>query len=340
MLVWMLYATAVGAVFSAAALLAASGLRRSAQRARGVRWVWAATMAATAVVPFVAGLAAEPAGAPSASGWSPGPAGMIVLLAWVGAAFALLADIRLSGWTVRRNARSWRSDRSAGRRVLVSAAFGPGVIGARAPRIVLPEWAVGASPALERLIVAHEEEHVRAGDTRLLLAAVVLVALLPWCLPLWWQLHRLRGAIEADCDARVVERTGDARAYAEALVAVAGRRPRRALPVPALAPRRGELERRIRHVTATGVACSRGRALGRVAAAVLVVAATAALPAPELPLPTVELAWSFGAPPSDGPRREATVILSVAPAVEPTLEPEVERALEPAVEPEVEPGVY
>ena len=312
MAAWMLYATAVGAVFSVAAWLVESGLQHFERGSRRIRWVWAVAMAVTAVVPLVAGLRGSPVGPDAGGGgWPPGPGGTVLLLAWVAGAFALLANIRLSGWTVRRNARSWRSVRSMGRSVLVSAAFGPGVIGARRPRIVLPQWAVGSRPALRRLIVVHEEEHVRAGDTRLLLAAVVLVAFLPWCLPLWWQLNRLRGAIETDCDARVVSRTGDARAYAEALVTVAGHWSRSVLPVPALSPGHGELERRIRRLT--GRADRRGHrgALGLALGAMLAAAAVIAIPAPDLPRPGFDLTRAPGPSAVVGP--EATVILSVEP---------------------------
>ena len=47
-------------------------------------------------------------------------------------------------------------------------------------------------PAVRRLMLAHEEEHLHAKDPLLLLVASCLTILLPWNLPLWWQLRRLR----------------------------------------------------------------------------------------------------------------------------------------------------
>lgn len=311
MMAWMLYATGVGVAFSVAAAFAEAGLRHPRVSAGRIRWVWATAMAATCVVPVVLGLAAATGG--------PGPAGWLettdtlLLLLWAALSLALLANMRLSAWTVERNTRSWQRARSRGEGVLISSAFGPGVVGVREPKIVLPEWAIGADEGLVALIVAHEVEHVRAGDTRLLLAGVVLVALVPWSLPLWWQLHRLRGAIETDCDGRVLQRNDDARAYAEALVAVAGRRGGSQLAVPALSPGRGELERRIRQITAGPARSGRGLATTLILAATAAAATPALVPAPDLPRLRLQDEFAVDAPSARPAPRGATVILSVAP---------------------------
>jgi bla regulator protein BlaR1 len=47
---------------------------------------------------------------------------------------------------------------------------------------------------------------------------------MPWNLPLWWQMVRLRRAIEVDCDARVLMRGHDARSYSEILIDVGRQR--------------------------------------------------------------------------------------------------------------------
>jgi TonB family protein len=58
----------------------------------------------------------------------------------------------------------------------------------------------------------------------------ILPVLFPWHLPIWWQLARLRTAIEGDCDLRVLGRNpGSMRSYLELLIDVgeksSGRRP-------------------------------------------------------------------------------------------------------------------
>jgi len=54
------------------------------------------------------------------------------------------------------------------------------------------------------MVIAHEQSHLAAHDPLLLIVALFLLVLMPWNLPLWWQLHRLRYAIEVDCDSRVL----------------------------------------------------------------------------------------------------------------------------------------
>ena len=317
MLAWVLYASVVGGTLGVAALLAEKGLRHLG---RPVRWAWAAAMLGTVVLP-VAAVIAGSAGAPGAAGAAgAAAAGVVPLLEagagsvslnrlllglWVALTLVLLANVRLASWTVRRNLRRWRTRRLEEHSLLVSAGFGPGVVGVSRPRIVLPEWVVGSEPWLRRLVLLHEREHVRGGDTRLLLGAVVLAMLVPWCLPLWWQLARLREAVEADCDARVVARTADPRAYAHALLEVAGRPGRRVWSAPALSPSPAELERRIRRIT--GVSEGRSPAMGAssMAAAVAVGLALMVVPPPALPQLGLEPRPTPPTPPS------ATVILSI-----------------------------
>lgn len=62
---------------------------------------------------------------------------------------------------------------------------------------------------------------MRAHDIRILGGALLVAVLVPWNLPVWWQLRRLRFAIEVDCDARVL-RTGQSRSsYSQVLLNVA-----------------------------------------------------------------------------------------------------------------------
>jgi lipopolysaccharide transport protein LptA len=91
----------------------------------------------------------------------------------------------------------------------------------------------------------HEESHPAAHDPLLLRGAQLIVALAPWNLPAWWQLRRLRFAIEVDCDARVLQTNIDPVSYGEALLAIAQHRSRLPLGAVALTEPISQLERRI-----------------------------------------------------------------------------------------------
>src|SRR5262249_47224216 len=116
-----------------------------------------------------------------------------------------------------RRRRRWVRVEVDGVPVLVSGDTGPAVVGLLRSCIVLPRWAVDADPEARRLVLEHEQEHVRAGDPRLIALALVAAALMPWNPAVWWQLRRLRLAVEVDCDARVLRRRGDVRAYGAVL---------------------------------------------------------------------------------------------------------------------------
>jgi len=78
-----------------------------------------------------------------------------------------------------------------------------------------------------------------------LTVALFLLVLMPWNVPLWWQLRRLRYAIEVDCDARVLERGVDTRQYGETLIHVSERPVAYVGSVAAMAESRSFLEERI-----------------------------------------------------------------------------------------------
>lgn len=133
-----------------------------------------------------------------------------------------------------------------GQSVLVSDRLGPAVLGFFRPRIVLPPWLAEADPGLRSQVLNHEREHIAAHDQLTLLGGLLLVAVMPWNIALWWQLRRLRAAIEVDCDRHVLRASADARDYAQALLAV-GRRSRGApFATVALTEPVSELETRIR----------------------------------------------------------------------------------------------
>ncbi|UUZ46788.1 hypothetical protein LP420_23520 [Massilia sp. B-10] len=69
---------------------------------------------------------------------------------------------------------------------------------------MLPLWLTQSQAQQQALVMAHESSHMAARDPQLLGLALLVLVAMPWNLPMWWQLRRLRHAIEVDCDARVL----------------------------------------------------------------------------------------------------------------------------------------
>ncbi len=146
-----------------------------------------------------------------------------VLIVWTWSIASVLLLFMLLGATAWRHRRAELGEETRivdGVPVRVSSVDAPAAIGVRRSFIVLPAWALELDPHLRSLIVRHEQEHVIARDPALLLAVTMLVVLMPWHLPLWWCLRRMRLAIEMDCDARVLRRYPDIKRYARLLLLV------------------------------------------------------------------------------------------------------------------------
>ena len=165
---------------------------------------------------------------------------------WTAAAGLMLLVILFNGAALYRRKRDWETQVMAGAPVFMSDDVGPAVVGLFRPRIVVPRWITGAEPQAQTLVVAHELSHLDAGDAQLLALAILLIVAMPWNLPLWWQLRRLRFAIEMDCDARVLRGGHDVAAYGETLVMVGERQSGRVAVVAAMSEPRPFLEQRIR----------------------------------------------------------------------------------------------
>lgn len=172
----------------------------------------------------------------------------IVAAAWLLSTALVLARLASGALALHRRRRSWASAEVDGVAVRLSDDVGPAVVGFRRMDIVLPRWTLDLDASLRALVLRHEEEHRRAGDPRLLLAAEVLLALAPWNPALWWMARHLRAAMELDCDARVL---GDQRApsaverYGLLLLLISQRRATAPRLAPALIERPSSLERRI-----------------------------------------------------------------------------------------------
>jgi bla regulator protein blaR1 len=302
----MVYSIVVGLLLGSAAL----ALEESFARVKlPARWIWLSTMLASlalsvhaastrpqsqlvaqvgvadAVLPeygrvsFAVGLADSGVGraVQDVVQLADGVSRLLVLI-WVLASLYLLLRLLHDSYRLTRACRGWSRGVVQGIPVYLSDDVGPAVVGWRRLAIVLPRWVLDTPEEWQRLAILHEEEHVRSGDARLLQLALILLLLMPWNPALWWQVRRLRQAVEVDCDSRVLRNYGTPRSYG-ALLLEAGRRRWRstALVVPISNSTR-PLERRIRMMSRKH---SRRYALaGGPLALLSVILATAACEAP------------------------------------------------------------
>lgn len=173
---------------------------------------------------------------------------------WLLGAWALASAVALIAMTagfvrLRRLRGTWNEAEHDGQRVWWSDRVGPAVIGWWRPEIVVPYSLRDSAGGAYSFVMAHEQGHIAARDPLLLFAARLLVAIAPWNLPLWWQLRRLRFAIEVDCDARVLAQGCDPVAYGHTLLSIAEQRAHIPLPAIALTEPASQLEKRIRIMT-------------------------------------------------------------------------------------------
>ena len=293
MLAWMGYAMLAAAALGVAAWLVDFSV---AARFGRRRVLWAAVVIASACGPVVFSVtrgispsttvvAKEQRGAaPLADGRKePIVSDRVLGSAWLALSAVFALWLVATQHRLRRRLRGCPSRIVDGERVLVSSELGPAVAGVVRSQIVLPEWALAIPETDRRIIVAHEAEHRQAHDPLLAAVALILVAAFPWNAALWWQLRRLRLAIEIDCDRRVVSRHGhDPHAYGMLLLATR-ERAYRVTPAPAMAmaAMRSGLGRRIEALVG-GNPRSAVWSLSAVAAAVVLAAGIVSVPAPRL----------------------------------------------------------
>lgn len=164
---------------------------------------------------------------------------------WVSLTALVLAMLATVTRRMRVARRRWTVATVGGESVRVSTAVGPVVLGYVRPEIVVPAWLLERTEAEQRMVVAHEAEHVRARDPLLLGAACVAAALMPWNPAVWFMFTRLRLAVELDCDARLLRRGAAAHAYGALLIDVAERVAPLRLAALALADDSSHLHQRI-----------------------------------------------------------------------------------------------
>jgi beta-lactamase regulating signal transducer with metallopeptidase domain len=299
---FMLHALIVAALCALAAWCAERALAAiDAPR----RFAWIVCMLASTIIPAVALLTSEEIGPPARASLTssapvPAASSFIVSLAqlppvtaghtldaalaacWAGLSIALLAVYFATLGRLARRSRAWTRFRATGGDVMHADDIGPAVFGVLRPRVVLPRWLAAAPPATQHLVLAHERQHVAARDPQLLALALATVMLLPWNLPLLWQLRRLRFALEVDCDSRVLAKGGDPVAYGEALLFVSQRETPAPVGAIALIERPSQLIRRIEIMTAAAHRFRRSIALAASLAGAACLFAATSVTAPAL----------------------------------------------------------
>jgi hypothetical protein len=210
----------------------------------------------------------------SPSGWLTATAGRfsaspdldrLLQLGWSATSTILFLAIIASSLQLTWRRRRWQRGNMAGVPVHISEDAGPAIVGLFDPHIVVPRWLMQCPPDVQELVIAHEQGHLEARDAPLVTIALGLLVCMPWNLPLWWQLRRMRFAVEIDCDARVLRRGYDVSRYGETLIAVGERQSATIAMVAAMSEPRSLLEQRIRnmvrkktkyaHATAVALAC-------------------------------------------------------------------------------------
>ena len=276
MLQWTFYALVIAALLSLAGLLAEQALRKSH---RPTRWVWAVVLLLTVGFSLSSFPAAVDLGRPVVKTTVAAPAlmlprpmpvrlpqltvvpvnaaayahsvqtGVLLVLLWSAASGLVLLGLVASGIQVCWRRRRWPMRLVEGHCTWIAPNVGPAVVGLLRPTIVLPAWVLDLSIGEQRLILAHEAAHLRARDPLVLTLALGALVLMPWNPLLWWQLRRLRHAIEIDCDDRVLRSGHDTRCYGEALIEVGQRRSAFLGPVVAMSESNTLLEKRIEVMT-------------------------------------------------------------------------------------------
>jgi TonB family protein len=201
-------------------------------------------------------------------------------LGWVGGSLLTLLLFLVGRMRLARSQRAWIPAQILGRDVLVAPTHGPAVVGLWSPQIVLPAQYRELPMADLRMILDHEEEHLKARDPLLLAAGVIPLVLFPWNLALWWSFLRMRTALEVDCDRRVLRRGIGPSAYGGLLVRIGASSAPPRLPMLSLAGLPSSLERRLKAMTRNHDSTSLPLSLsaGSLALALLLLACTATPP--------------------------------------------------------------
>jgi hypothetical protein len=221
----ILYVITIGTLLGVAGLLVERALPATTTARR---WVWCLVIAINMTVPPVYRARHTSQVGDMVGGYSPDILIQVINQTW------LIASGMLIIWGLATAIRVWllvsrsrtEDDASSpasidGVPVVVTDFIGPATVGVLRSRVVVPRWVLALPSVQRRYVLRHEDEHRRSHDALLLFIASLALILTPWNLVLWWQLRRLRLAVEMDCDNRVVSALGDPSAYGELLFKVA-----------------------------------------------------------------------------------------------------------------------
>ena len=272
MLAWMIYVVVVTVPLSIAAWLAEQASRR---RRATSRWIWISTIVASLLLPSMiasvsfqvpnlfkpAALSAPVVlreatslhlpnmiaelGTAVATNDTSARTGVLPFV-WIGLSLAIAGALAINTSLLHRRKRQWQRSQLLGTSIWVAPDAGPAVVGLFRPRIVVPAWLMESNTAHQHMAMAHEQSHIQARDPQVLAIALGLLLIMPWNLPLWWQLHRLRRAMEVDCDARVLHGGRDIKTYCETLIEVGQSQSTHIGAVAAMSESRSFLEQRIK----------------------------------------------------------------------------------------------
>jgi beta-lactamase regulating signal transducer with metallopeptidase domain len=222
----------------------------------------------------------SPVSDPTMAWQVPAPSRSSLLTAWAVISGAMLAFVTGTGLLLWRRSASWQRTVIQGHEVLISEDTGPALLGTLRPRMVVPCWFTNESADTQSLILEHEQQHIAARDPLLLRVAMLVAIAAPWNLPLWWQLRRLRLAIELDCDSRVMRGGANAGRYGEVLLGVTQRATAMPIGVIAMSEPVSALERRIRSLAPAPGRYAALRMIGALLIAAAGIGGAAALEAP------------------------------------------------------------
>jgi TonB family protein len=277
---WMVYALLVTTLIGLAGWIAEKAL---VGLGRPGRWAWAFAVIASAFVPItMLWIASRPEALTMMPGLAPvelpalaaaqfaevdsGEIGFGITWAlmgvWIATTTVLMAGL-LIGWRrLQATLGGCSTERVSGVQVLVSEDLGPAVTVGLRRQIVLPRWLLNEPVERVEAVVIHERSHLRSRDPELILLAAIPALLMPWNLPLWWQLARLRLAVEVDCDRRVLARTKLTHVdYGRLLLDVGSRGQGRRFAA-AFSERTTDLQRRLERIMETPQRKSGWRVLG------------------------------------------------------------------------------
>jgi TonB family protein len=167
--------------------------------------------------------------------------GMIVRLAWLATGFWRLARLRrhsrplrpVSSWSVEADLR------------VSDAISSPVTFGFRRPAVLLPANFPELDAPVRDAILCHEILHVRRRDWLFTLAEELVRGIFWFHPAIWWLLGEIGLAREQVVDRQVVELTRSRDQYLDALLAIAGAKPRLDLAPAPLFLRKRHLKQRV-----------------------------------------------------------------------------------------------